>query len=96
MVRVPTSKARKDLAELLNLAAYRGQRIVLNRNGKDVAAIVSLDDLDRLEAFEDRLDYEAGERALTRMKSRRQKPVPWDRVKQPPGSSRQPKRKRTK
>ncbi len=81
MVRIATSKARQDLSDILNRAAYQGERIVLNRNGKDVAAIVSLDDLRKLEALEDQRDCDAGEKALARMKAKRQRPIPWERVK---------------
>ncbi len=81
MVRIAASKARQDLSEILNRAAYQGERIVLNRNGKDVAAIVSVDDLRKLEALEDQLDYEAGQKALEKMKAKRHRPIPWQRVK---------------
>ncbi len=81
MVRIPTSQVRQELAEILNRVAYQGERIVLKRNGRDVAALISLDDLQRLEEIEDQLDYEAGEKARRRMKAGRQKPIAWDRVK---------------
>lgn len=81
MVRIPTSQVRQELSEILNRVAYQGERVVLKRNGRDVAAIISLDDLKRLETIEDRIDYESGEKALKQMKSRRQKPVAWERVK---------------
>ena len=45
---VPVTEARKDLAELVNQVAYRGERIVLTRHGKAVAAIVSAEDLELL------------------------------------------------
>ena len=81
MVRIATSKARQDLSEIVNRVAYEGERVVLNRNGKDVAAVVSLDDLAKLEVLEDRLDYDAAEKVLAKMKARLQRPIPWDRVK---------------
>lgn len=46
---VPVTEARKDLAELVNQVAYRGERIVLTRHGKAVAAIVSAEDLELLD-----------------------------------------------
>ena len=36
--------------------AYKGERIVLERHGKDVAALVSVEDLELLEELEDRTD----------------------------------------
>jgi prevent-host-death family protein len=46
------SEAREGLAELVNRVAYRGERVVLRRHGKPVAALVSADDLERLAALE--------------------------------------------
>ena len=81
MTRLSTSKLREDLADALNRVSYRGERIVLNRRGKDVAVLVSMEDLDILEKLEDRLDYEAAEKALVEMKEKGEKPIPWKKVK---------------
>lgn len=43
------TKARADLSDLVNRVVYGGERIVLTRHGRAVAAIVSADDLRRLE-----------------------------------------------
>ena len=77
MLRVKTSQARSDLAELLNQVAYSGQRVVLHRRGKNVAALVSMADLELLRALEDRLDHQAMDQAL----AEGGQPVPWERVK---------------
>ena len=63
MTRVTTSAARKDFDGTLN-RARRGARIVLQKGGKDVAAIVSVEDLALLEELEDRLDVEDARAAL--------------------------------
>src|SRR3990172_300912 len=64
MVRVATSQARKDFAETINQVVYRGERIVLHRRGKDLAAIVPIADLELVEALEDRMDVDAARKAL--------------------------------
>ncbi len=64
MVRMTASQARKDLAETLNQVMYRGERVVLHRRGKDLAAIVPLADLELVEALEDRLDVDSARKAL--------------------------------
>lgn len=56
---VGSSEAREQLPELLNRAAYRGDRFVIERHGKAVAAVVPLADLDHLEELEDAADLEA-------------------------------------
>ena len=39
---VTTAEARKNMAELVNRAAYGGERFVVTRHGKELAAIVPL------------------------------------------------------
>jgi len=48
LARIATTDAREQLAELVNAVAYGGSRIILQRHGKDVAALVSIEDLRRL------------------------------------------------
>ena len=60
----------------------RGERIVLRRGSKPVAALVSIADLrllERLEDEEDRLDVEAAREALEEIKV--SGTVPWEKVK---------------
>jgi prevent-host-death family protein len=49
---VGIAEAKNDLSELVNRAAYGGERIVLGSRGKPKAAIVSLADLQRLQEIE--------------------------------------------
>ena len=76
MASMPTTRLRDDLADTLNRVAYKGERIVLERRGKRVAVLVPVEDLDLLEALEDRIDVEAAREAL---KSRAR--IPWKRLK---------------
>ena len=62
--RLPTSKAREQFADILNEVAYKGERVLLHRRGKNIAAVISADDLALLEALEDRMDIEAVREAL--------------------------------
>ena len=65
MVRVTATEAREHFADTLNRVSYRGERIVVyRRGGKDVAAVVPMDDLELLQKLEDRLDHEAIQKAL--------------------------------
>ena len=56
MTRIATGKVRQAFAETMNRVANGRERIVLHRRGKDVAALIPLEDLTLLEALEDRLD----------------------------------------
>ena len=58
MDTVPFSEARAHLAKLLNIVAYGGERVILTRQGEKIAAIVSIDDLDLIEAIEDTIDVD--------------------------------------
>ena len=49
---VGIAEAKNDLSELINRAAYGGERIVLGSRGKPKAAIVGMADLQRLEMLE--------------------------------------------
>jgi prevent-host-death family protein len=76
MMNVGIADIRNNLADALNRAAYQGERVVLERRGKGVAAIVSIDDLELLEALEDCEDVRAARRTLAEMKRKGQKPIP--------------------
>lgn len=64
MVRIAANEARKEFAEVLNRVACKGERIILQRRGKDVAALVPLEDLQLIEALEDEVDLEEARKAL--------------------------------
>ena len=68
MTRINISKARAEFPDILNRAAYGHERTILSRRGKDLAAIISIEDLrllDRLAEDEmDRIDLEDARAAL--------------------------------
>jgi prevent-host-death family protein len=43
---------RENLADHLERAAFKGERFVVTRNGKPRAALVSIEDLERLEQLD--------------------------------------------
>jgi prevent-host-death family protein len=75
---VPASRAREDLADLLNDVAFKGERVVLSRHGKGVVAMISIDDLALLEELEDRMDTEA----LRRARAESGPNIPWETLRQ--------------
>jgi prevent-host-death family protein len=46
---IPVTQARADLADLVNRVAYTGERIMLTRHGKPLAALVPVADLESME-----------------------------------------------
>lgn len=80
-MNIGIAEIRNRMADVLNRVAYQGERVVLERRGKGVAAIVSMEDLALLEALEDREDAKTARKVLTEMKRKRQKPIPLSTVK---------------
>jgi len=46
--QVPIGRVKRDISDLINRVAYRGERIVLTSRGKPKAALVSIEDYQRL------------------------------------------------
>jgi prevent-host-death family protein len=68
MARVSVTEAKKSFSEFLNRAAYGNERIVVTSHNNPKAAVISIEDLRRLEWLEDVVaaidaveEYEAGE-----------------------------------
>src|SRR5713101_6976187 len=81
MVQVGIKEIRDNLADALNKVAYAGERVVLARRGKGVAALVSMEDLELLEKLEDEADVRDAKRALAEMKRKGEKPIPLAVIK---------------
>jgi antitoxin (DNA-binding transcriptional repressor) of toxin-antitoxin stability system len=56
-LRITTTAFRPRLSELLVLVERNGERVVLERHGRAVAAVVGMDDLRRLWDFDDEAEY---------------------------------------
>ena len=77
---VETSVARDSFSDTLNRVSYNKERIVIRRHGKELAALVPMEDLRFLEELEDRLDLEEARAALAEAETGGT--VPWDKVKE--------------
>jgi PHD/YefM family antitoxin component YafN of YafNO toxin-antitoxin module len=77
MTRLTASQLREDMATAINKVAFGGERIVLQRNNKDVAALVPMEDLTLLKELEDRADLEEIKKALAEPGSN----IPWENIK---------------
>lgn len=56
MDKVTTAEARKNLAEIVNQVAYGKEPVVLTRRGKELVALVSIEDLMLIQKLEDQID----------------------------------------
>ncbi len=77
MIRLPASQARQRFSEILNEVSHGHERMVLQRHGKDVVAVISAEDLARFEELEDRADLLEMEQVIAKGET----PIPWDQVK---------------
>ena len=61
---ISTADARKKFADLVNRVAYGSEPVVLTRRGQEIAALISMRELELLRQLEDRMDIEDAEKAL--------------------------------
>ena len=78
---ISTSKAREFLADLITEVAFKGERVILTRHGKPVAALISADDLELFEKLEDWNDIQAIKAAERENKKAGGGPIRWEVLK---------------
>jgi prevent-host-death family protein len=84
MYHIPVSEFKNEIAETLNRVVYGKERVLLQRHGKDVAALVSMKELkilEEIEDMEDEIDLKEALKGLKEIKSGKDKVVLWDDVK---------------
>jgi prevent-host-death family protein len=77
--RISIAEAKNNFGDLMNRAAYGKERLILTRRGKKLAALVPVEDLEVLEAIEDKIDLEEARKALA--ESAQESTVAWEDVK---------------
>jgi len=74
MTRLNVSKAREEFPDVVNRAAYGKERTIVSRRGKDVAALIPMEDLHLLERLAqeeiDRADIADARAALKEAKKK--------------------------
>jgi prevent-host-death family protein len=73
--KLTASAARQNFSDVVNRAAYGGERIIVHRSRKPVAAVVPIEDLELLEQIEDRADLEEVRKRL------KEPTIPWSKIK---------------
>ena len=73
---VSATAARQSFSESLNRAAFGGERVVIRRHGKPIAAVVPIEDLRLIEELEDKEDLR-----LARLARKEKGAIPWEQVK---------------
>jgi prevent-host-death family protein len=73
------SEARESFSTTVNRVAFGGERVVLTRHGRRVAAVVPIEDLELLEALEDARDLDEVRAALADPTNRER--IGWEDLK---------------
>ena len=73
--KLTASEARQNFSDILNRAAYGGERVIVHRGKKPVAAVVPIEDFEILEQIEDRADLEEVRKRLGEPN------IPWSKIK---------------
>ena len=76
MVSLSITKFRSGIADVVNKVAFGHERVAIERNGKPACAIISIEDLELLEALEDKIDIDGAREAIDRNEFK-----DWDAVK---------------
>ena len=79
MGQVNTVDARAQFSEIINRAAFGKERMILTRRGKELVAVVPIEDVKLLEALEDRIDLEEARASL--LEAKKKGTVPWEKIK---------------
>ena len=79
MAQVNTVNERAQFSDIINRAAFGKERVTLTRRGKEIVAVVPIEDVKLLEALEDKIDLEEARAALT--ESKKKGTVSWDKIK---------------
>jgi prevent-host-death family protein len=73
------SEARESFSTTVNRVAFGGERVVLTRHGRRVAAVVPIEDLELLESLEDARDLDDVRAALADPANRKR--IGWKELK---------------
>jgi len=74
-IKLTITAARAQFANLINRAEDAGERTIVHRRNRPVAAVVPIEDLELIERYEDELDLRLVKRV------RREKTIPWEKIK---------------
>jgi prevent-host-death family protein len=78
MPSVDLTNAGTELSDTLNRVIDRKERVIVQRDGRPVAALVPIEDLDLLEQLEDQIDVEEARKVLADPAEQYR---PWEEVK---------------
>jgi prevent-host-death family protein len=89
--KMEATRVRRHFAEEMSKVAYGKQRLVIERNGKPLVAVVPMEEFllleEYIEQLEERLDVAAYKHAKAEMRRTGEQPISWERFKREHGLS---------
>ena len=79
MNKLTAAKARAQISDVINRAAFGKEITVITRNGKDAAAVIPAKALKLLMDIEDELDVKEGRKSLK--ESKKKGTTSWEKLK---------------
>lgn len=79
MIRLNEQTFVSELSRRLDEAERSGERTIVQRDGNDIAALISMDELDLLDKLEDFIDLSEAERRLS---DPAEVPLPYEIVRE--------------
>lgn len=76
---INTVEAKEEFAELINRVSHNKERIILTRRGKEIAALIPIEDLHLLEDSQNKSDLHEATEALK--ETRQQGAIPLEDIK---------------
>lgn len=77
---ITTADARKNFADIVNTVAYGKQPVILTRRGQEIAALISIEELELLQKIEDLVDIQDARKALEEPGENISAEKFWDRL----------------
>ncbi len=78
---VSVTDFRSNASELLGRVRHANERVIIQKNGKAAAALISFEELKYFERLEDKLDLLLATEAEAAAAARGEKPIPWSEAK---------------
>jgi len=75
------TQIKEDFSSVVNEVVNDKERVILTRRGKELVAIVPIEDVKLLEELEDRQDVEAALAAEKEAVAKGETPIPWKKAR---------------
>ena len=79
MTNVSAAKIRNDFSDIVNRVAFGKERVIINRRGKNIVAMIPVEDLELLQSLEDKIDLSDARQSLK--ESRVKGTKSWSKLK---------------